>query len=168
MMKAVIGIGTNIGNKKDNIIYSLKALSHLPSTEIKKLSSVYETEPWGYLEQDNFYNICAEIETELSPKALLGACLGIEAAAGRERPFRNAPRVLDVDVLICEGVTSDDPELMLPHPRIGERAFVLVPLKDMCEDLNFYGFNYCKDYKICDKNGVNKVFEINIKEIKNI
>ena len=165
-MRAILGVGTNIGNKKDNIIYSLKALSHLPSTEIVKLSSVYETEPWGFLEQDNFYNICIEIETGLSPNALLGACLGIEAAAGRERPFKNAPRVLDMDVLIYESFSMNEPELMLPHPRIGERAFVLVPLKDISDNMNFYGFNYEDYYKKCDKSGVNKVFEINVQEIK--
>ena len=167
-MKAILGIGTNIGNKKDNIIYALNALSHLPSTEIAKLSAVYETEPWGYTEQDNFYNICVEVETDLSPKTLLGACLGIEAAAGRERPFKNAPRVLDMDVLIVEGVTSDDPELTLPHPRIGDRAFVLVPLKDIRNDMNFFGFDYNKCFEKCDKTGVNSIFEINIKEIKKV
>ncbi len=163
-MKAVICIGTNIGDKTNNIKDSVKALMHLPSTEVIKLSSVYETEPWGYLEQDNFYNICVMVETELSPKVLLGACLGIEAAAGRERPFKNAPRVLDMDVLLYEGCSMNEQELMLPHPRIGERAFVLVPLKDIVHDLKFNTENYAENYEKCDKNSVKQVFEINIQE----
>lgn len=164
-MKAIIGIGTNIGDKVNNIKESVKALMHLPATEVVKLSSVYETEPWGYLEQDRFYNICVMVETQLSPKTLLGACLGIEAAAGRERPFKNAPRVLDMDVLLYEDCTLNEQELMLPHPRIGERAFVLAPLKDIIPDLRFNNENYAENYEKCDKNSVNKVFEINIQEL---
>lgn len=161
-MKAYIGIGTNIGNRLNNIQEAVNALTHLPSTIVTNVSSVYETDPWGYTQQDNFYNICAEVETELSPNALLGACLGIEAAFGRERPFKNAPRVLDMDLLLYENSTMNNQELTLPHLRMGERAFVLVPLKDILPGLEFDGVNLSKNYEICDKTGVKKVFDINI------
>lgn len=156
MKKAYIGIGTNIGDRLHNIKAATEALSHLPGTQVLKVSDVYETEPWGYTDQDNFFNICAEIETELSPNALLGACLGIEAAFGRERPFKNAPRTLDVDLLLYEGVVKNEPELILPHPRMHERAFVLVPLKDVLETLILDNADFNDSYNICEKNGVKK------------
>jgi 2-amino-4-hydroxy-6-hydroxymethyldihydropteridine diphosphokinase len=87
MSKAVIGIGTNIGDREKNIREALEALSLLPETEILKCSRLYETEPWGYKDQQNFYNCCILIETVFSPHALLGALLGIEAALGRIREF---------------------------------------------------------------------------------
>lgn len=162
MKKAYLGIGTNIGNRLNNINDAVIALTHLPETQVTKISSVYETEPWGYTEQDNFLNACVEVETNLSPKALLGACLGIEAVFGRERPFKNAPRILDVDLLLYENVTMSEHELTLPHPRIQERAFVLVPLKDVLETLQLNDVNFKKAYENCDKTGVNKYSDMNI------
>lgn len=161
MKKAYIGVGTNIGDRLNNIKGAIEALAHLPGTQITKKSDIYETEPWGYTEQDNFLNACVEVETDLSPKALLGACLGIEAAFGRERPFKNSPRVLDMDLLLYEGVTMNERELTLPHPRIHERAFVLVPLKDVLETLQLNDENYKKSYENCDKTVVNKYFDVN-------
>lgn len=162
MKKAYIGIGTNIGNRLNNIKDSVVALSHLPETHITKISDIYETEPWGYTQQDNFLNACVEVETNLSPKALLGACLGIEAAFGRERPFKNSPRILDMDLLLYEDIIMDEQELTLPHPRIQERAFVLVPLKDVLETLQLNDADFNESYKNCDKNGVNKFCDMNI------
>lgn len=162
MKKAYIGIGTNIGDRADNIKNAVSALAHLPETQVTKISAVYETAPWGYTEQDDFLNACVEVETKLSPKALLGVCLGIEAAFGRDRPFKNAPRILDVDLLLYEGVTMDEQELTLPHPRIHERAFVLVPLKDILETLKLNDVDFNKSYENCDKTGVNKYSQVNI------
>lgn len=161
-MKAYIGIGTNIGNREENIKAALTAINHLPGTEVAKVSAVYETEPWGYTQQDNFYNICAEVETALSAKAFLGACLGIEAAFGRERPFKNAPRIIDIDLLLYKGITMNEAELTVPHPRIGERAFVMVPLKDVLMNLALDDADYNDEYNKCDKSGVNKLFNIDI------
>ena len=137
---------------------AIDSLKHLPLTQVVAISDVYETEPWGYEQQDDFLNVCVEIETELSPKTILGACLGIEAAFGRERPFKNAPRIIDIDLLVYEGVKSDDPELTLPHPRIQERAFVLVPLRDISESLRFDDVDFNNAYESCDKNSVKKYF----------
>lgn len=162
MKKAYVGIGTNIGDRLNNIKNAVAALSHLPETQVTKISAIYETEPWGYTDQDNFLNVCAEVETNLSPKALLGACLGIEAASGRERPFKNAPRILDIDLLLYEDVMMGEPELVLPHPRMHERPFVLIPLKDILETLQFDDINLKESYKNCDKTGVNKYCDMNI------
>jgi 2-amino-4-hydroxy-6-hydroxymethyldihydropteridine diphosphokinase len=130
-MRAVLGLGGNLGDRAGNLQAALDALAHLPGTAVTAVSSIYETAPVGYADQPDFYNLVAVVETELSPHALLGGCLGIEAALGRVRTFRNAPRVVDIDVLLVEGYTSADPELTLPHPRMMERAFVLVPLKEL-------------------------------------
>lgn len=146
-MKAVLGLGTNIGDRYKNIEEALECLSLVPGIKVLRTSSVYETEPWGYKEQRSFYNSVAEIETTLTPDALLGVCLGIEAGMGRVREFKNGPRIIDIDVLVCEGVSSDTEELMLPHPRIGERAFVLIPLKELYDDMNVLGILYKNSYE---------------------
>lgn len=154
MNVAYISIGTNIGDKLNNINNALNAINHLPNTQVANVSSVYETEPWGYAAQDNFYNICAAVETEFSPNAFLGACLGIEAAFGRERPFKNSPRIIDIDVLLYNNLKIDTAELIVPHPRMHERAFVLIPLKDIVPDLKINEFDFNDWYEKCDKNGI--------------
>lgn len=146
-MKAVLGIGTNMGDRADNINSAVESLSLVPGITVLRTSDIYETEPWGFTDQPDFYNNVVEIETELTPNALLGVCLGIEAAMGRVRVFKNGPRIIDIDLLVYEGAKSDTEELRLPHPRISERAFVLVPLKDLYDDLNVLGISYKKFYE---------------------
>ncbi|MCL2513352.1 MAG: 2-amino-4-hydroxy-6-hydroxymethyldihydropteridine diphosphokinase [Oscillospiraceae bacterium] len=131
MNTVYLSLGTNTGNREDNLKTALKAISLLPGTKITKESSVYETEPWGYEDQPMFLNMCAEIETGLSPHALLGACLGIEAAMGRTRLFKNAPRTIDIDILLYNDIKTDTEELTIPHPRMYEREFVMKPLEDL-------------------------------------
>lgn len=108
-----------------------KAFGLVPETKVTEVSFVYETEPWGYDQQDNFLNCVMTVETNLSSRALLGVCLGIEAGIGRVRTIKNGPRVIDLDLLFYENETADTPELMLPHPGVKERAFVLYPLHDV-------------------------------------
>ena len=163
-MIAYLGIGTNIGDREKNIRDAINAFNHFPETKVTDISAVYETEPWGYTAQDNFYNVCVKVETEMSPEVLLGGCLGIEASMGRERPFKNAPRVIDIDLLLYEDEKRCTKELMLPHPLIGERAFVLIPLKDVFPDMCMGNISYLEDYNICEKTGVNRLFEINIQK----
>ena len=131
MAGAAISIGTNTGSREDNLRAAVEAVSLLPGTDIIKVSSVYETEPVGYSAQPDFLNICIIVDTELSPRALLGACLGIEAGMGRVRLFKNGPRIIDLDLLVYEGFESTDAELTLPHPGMFERDFVIVPLKEI-------------------------------------
>ncbi len=146
MSKVLLGIGTNIGDRKQNIKDAVESLKRIPLTHVCRTSSIYETKPWGYAMQENFYNSVAEIETELSPSAILGVCLGIEAGIGRIREFKNGPRIIDIDVLFYENKKIDTAELKLPHPYIGERDFVLVPLKELFEDLNVFGYDYSENY----------------------
>lgn len=157
-MKAVIGIGTNIGDRYENIKNAVKALDLVPGVKVLRESSVYETDPWGYVEQNGFYNNVIEVDTEKSPQALLGICLGIEAGMGRVREFTYGPRIIDLDLLFYENETSDTKELVLPHPLIGERDFVLMPLKDLFDSMNIYGFDYSVQYKkVCEKSTAKKV-----------
>jgi len=106
----------------------------LPNTSVEKVSNIYETEPWGLKEQPNFLNGVIKLNTELSPNALLGALLGIEAAIGRVREIKNGPRVLDLDLLVYDNVTMNTPELVLPHPFMLEREFVLKPLTELTSE----------------------------------
>ncbi|MBR4765284.1 MAG: 2-amino-4-hydroxy-6-hydroxymethyldihydropteridine diphosphokinase [Clostridia bacterium] len=143
-------------NDANNLRLALDALSLLPSTSVTDISPVYETEPVGYADQPDFLNAVCCVETELSPRALLGACLGIEAALGRIRTFKNGPRVIDLDLLLYECVTVKTDELTLPHPRMGERAFVLCPLADIFTDGEAFGFDLSEKINSAGKSGVKK------------
>ena len=155
-MKAVIGLGTNTGDRAGNLQAAVDALSLLPGTRVTAISPVYETEPVGYADQPDFLNAVCCVQTELSPRALLGACLGIEAALGRVRAIKNGPRVIDLDLLLYEGVTLQTDELTLPHPRMGERAFVLCPFSDIFPDGVFSDFDLREKINSAVKSGVKK------------
>lgn len=156
-MKAVLGIGTNIGDRLKNIESVYSSLELLPNTRIIKKSSVYETEPWGYENQDRFLNCVVLVDTELSPNALLGACLGIEAALGRVRKFKNGPRIIDVDILLLENTEISTDELTVPHRFIKQRDFVLVPLHDLFPKNEAFGCNFEAEYNSTDKSKLTKI-----------
>lgn len=130
-MRAYLSIGTNMGDRLSNLQNSVDSLRLLPETNVIEISPVYETDPVGFEEQSDFLNIAVEVETGLSSDALLGAFLGIEAALGRVRLFKNGPRVIDLDLLIYGDEIRNSKELTLPHPRMFEREFVLKPLCDL-------------------------------------
>lgn len=131
MSRAFVGFGTNMGDREYNIRLALESLDLVPNTRVVSSSKIYETKPWGYLNQPDFLNGVIEVETSLSPAALLGALLGIEAAMGRIREIKNGPRVIDLDLLMYDDIKLSTDELVLPHPRMMERAFVLKPLIDL-------------------------------------
>lgn len=131
MNTVVIGIGTNLGDRLENMNTAVRALNLLPRTKVLRASRVYETAPVGVTEQPMFLNAVLEVETEMSPFSMLGACLGIEASMGRVRKEKDGPRVIDLDLILFGGVRSDTFELTLPHPRALERAFVMVPMMDL-------------------------------------
>lgn len=131
---AYVALGSNMGNGEENIRSAVTALGLVPGITVKELSPVYETKPWGYEAQHNFTNACARLSVEISPEALLGVCLGIEAGMGRIREFRNGPRIIDIDLIIYEGEERNTDELKLPHPGMKDRDFVLVPLMDIAEE----------------------------------
>lgn len=131
---AYVALGSNMGDARENINRAVAALDSVPGIRVEKVSSMYETKPWGYESQNNFINACVRLDTDISPEALLGVCLGIEAGIGRVRNIKNGPRVIDIDVLIYKGQQRNTKELMLPHPRMDERDFVLVPLSDVADE----------------------------------
>lgn len=160
-MKAVIGIGTNVGDRAENIRNAVEALNLLPDVKVLRCASIYETDPWGYTEQQSFYNTVVEVETVKSPEMLLGACLGIEAGMGRVREFKNGPRVIDLDLLVFENYNNDSQHITVPHPLIGERDFVLVPLKELYDDMTVLGYSYINQYEnIVEKSTAKKVEKI--------
>ena len=131
-MIAVLGLGGNLGNPCENLRAALNAVSFLCGTRLLRVSRYYLTEAVEVNEpQPPYINCAAEIETRLSPNALLGACLGIESALGRTRPGYKSPRTVDIDLLLYEGADMDTDELVVPHPGILRRAFVLYPLSDL-------------------------------------
>lgn len=130
-MRAYLSIGTNMGDRLSNLQNAVDSLRLIPETRVVDVSPVYETDPVGFENQDDFLNIAVELESGLSSLTLLGALLGIEAALGRVRLFKNGPRVIDLDLLIYGNETRKSKELTLPHPRMFEREFVLKPLCDL-------------------------------------
>lgn len=137
-MIAYLGIGTNIGDRLQNLIDTVEALNLLPLTKVVEISNVYETAPVGYANQDDFLNIVVAVSTDLNAHNLLGAALGIEAGMGRIRTIKNGPRIIDVDLLMYENEKIDSLTLTLPHPRMLERNFVIKPLLDLNLDKSFY------------------------------
>lgn len=137
-MIAYLGIGTNIGNRLQNLIDAVEALSLLPLTKVVEVSNVYETEPVGFADQSDFLNIVVSVSTELTAHNLLGAALGIEAGMGRVRYIKNGPRIIDVDLLMYGKEEYNTKTLVLPHPRMLERNFVLKPLLDLDFEKSYY------------------------------
>jgi 2-amino-4-hydroxy-6-hydroxymethyldihydropteridine diphosphokinase len=127
---AYVGLGANLGNAPAALEWALQALDALPSTQTVARSGLYRTAPVDATGPD-FINAVAALRTALSAPELLAALHRIEDAAGRERPWRNAPRTLDLDLLLYGSGRIDSPRLTVPHPRMHERAFVLVPLEEM-------------------------------------
>lgn len=156
-MKAVLGLGTNMGERAENLKQAVQALNLLPNTSVVKCSSVYETKPYGFADQPDFLNMVLILETALSPEALLGACLGIEAGFGRIRRFKNGPRVLDLDVLLIEGYSADTDLLRVPHPQILYRSFVLCPLYELFPSGSAFGFPFLNAYEAHPKDDIQKL-----------
>ncbi|WP_267223976.1 2-amino-4-hydroxy-6-hydroxymethyldihydropteridine diphosphokinase [Dyella silvae] len=146
MKQAFVALGSNLGDAWAQVQDAFDALAQLPGTRLVARSPLYLTPPWGVLDQPPFINAVAQLETTLSPHELLDALLAIERAAGRVRDGQRwGPRTLDLDVLHMADVVLDDERLHLPHPRIRERAFVLVPLNDLAPDLHLQGLGRVGD-----------------------
>jgi 2-amino-4-hydroxy-6-hydroxymethyldihydropteridine diphosphokinase len=133
--EAYVSIGTNLGDRAAQLDFALRSLAALPDTRIAALSPVFETDPVGPPPQGAYLNAVVRVETALAPRALLDALLAIERAAGRERGARNAARTLDLDLLLYGDCIVDEPGLIVPHPRLAERAFVLEPLAALAPGL---------------------------------
>lgn len=158
MSRAFIALGSNLQQPQQQVQQAFDELASLPKTRLIKHSSLYRTAPVGYDNQPDFINAAAEIETGLAPLELLHALLALESTHGRERPFPNAPRVLDLDLLLYDDMVMNTTELTLPHPRMHERGFVLLPLAEIAPDLIIpkYG-NITQLAQTCIDQGVEKV-----------
>lgn len=128
--RALLGMGSNLGDRAAHLRAAVDALDGVVG-----VSDVYETEPVGGPDQGPYLNIVVAVETDLAPRQLLGVCQRLEAAAHRVRTERWGPRTLDVDILWIDGVTVDEPDLQVPHPRMRERRFVMAPLADVAADV---------------------------------
>lgn len=134
MVQAYLGLGSNIGDRKQQLLKAIDLIGNIKGIKVTKQSSIYETAPIGYTDQPNFLNLCLEIETELSPQQLLKHCLDIEQQLHRVREIRWGPRTLDIDILLYSDNIIETDNLSIPHPRMQERAFVLIPLNDIASD----------------------------------
>ena len=133
-VRAFLGLGSNLGDRRRSLRQAVAALT--AGGDLVAVSPLYETEPiGGPAGQGPYLNLVVELSTTDAPRALLARCRALEAAAGRVRTVPNGPRTLDADVLWVDGVTVDEPDLVVPHPRLWERRFVLAPLADLAPDL---------------------------------
>lgn len=130
MTRAFLGLGSNLGDRMGYLKGAVAAMD-----DCVAVSGVFETDPVGGPDQGQYLNVVAELETDRSARDLLELCQALEASAGRVREVRWGPRTLDVDVLWVDGETVDEPDLVVPHPRMLERAFVMVPLGELAPDL---------------------------------
>lgn len=137
--RATLGLGGNIGDPVAAMALALRRLDARADCRVTAVSRLYRTPPWGKIDQADFYNACAAIETTLSPLRLLEACLEIERDMKRIRTERWGPRTIDIDVLTFDGLEIAEDALTVPHPRMTERAFVLMPLADIAGDLKVKG-----------------------------
>jgi 2-amino-4-hydroxy-6-hydroxymethyldihydropteridine diphosphokinase len=128
-----LGLGSNLGDRLGNLQAGLKSLDPA-GLAVEAVSSVWETEPVGGPPQSSFLNGVARLRTRLSPRAVLAAVQAAEDAAGRQRTLRNGPRPLDLDILLFDDAVIAEPDLVIPHPRLAERRFVLAPLAEIAPD----------------------------------
>ena len=134
-MKAYLSLGTNEGNRNENLEKALSYLDSIPAINILSVSSIYETEPWGMLEQQLFFNLVILVDTDLDPELLLHACQEIENKIGRQRLVHWGPRKIDIDILLYDDINIQTEKLTIPHPYMEKREFVLAPLREIAPKL---------------------------------
>jgi 2-amino-4-hydroxy-6-hydroxymethyldihydropteridine diphosphokinase len=155
---AFIGLGSNLADPLAQLRQALMELETIAATRVTARSSLYRTSPVGYLEQPDFINAVASVQTTLKPQALLAALLAIENRHGRRRTTRNAPRTLDLDLLLYGEEVLDQDGLTLPHPRLHERAFVLAPLAEIAPEAMVPGRGRVRDLLArVDCSGVSRI-----------
>ncbi len=142
---ACVALGSNLDDPRAQVERGFAALAKLPQTTLRARSRLYRTPPWGVVDQSDFINAAARLETALPPRDLLDALLAMEGRAGRVRGIRNGPRILDLDLLLYGDRIIDEAGLAVPHPRLHERAFVLLPLSDVASELEVPGRGRVRD-----------------------
>lgn len=143
--RAFIGLGANLGDAHASLRAALASLRDLPGTELKAVSSIFRSAPVDAVGPD-FLNAVVELSSSLPPDELLRQMQAIELVHGRQRPFRHAPRTLDLDLLLYGDLQCDTDELQVPHPRMHQRAFVLLPLVELAPDVKIPGLGPAQDY----------------------
>ncbi len=138
---AWIGMGANVGDRLGNFRTALAELASLDATRVVRVSSIYDTTPWGVADQRRFLNAVVELSTGLSPESLLRALNEVEQRCGRVRHERWGPRTLDLDILLYDDRVVETDDLVIPHPRLAQRAFVLVPLAELEPELEVPGLD---------------------------
>jgi 2-amino-4-hydroxy-6-hydroxymethyldihydropteridine diphosphokinase len=152
---AFIGLGTNIGIREQNLQNAIALLNDDEHIFVKKLSSIYETDPIGYVEQEAFLNMVIKIETTYTPFELIDVTMEIEAKLGRERKVHWGPRTIDLDILLYNQENIESEQLIVPHPRMKERAFVIIPLLELVGDVMVDNHSLKGELgKLHDKEGV--------------
>lgn len=144
---AYLGLGSNMGDRFGHLQRAVDMLDSEPGVTVKACSSIYETEPWGYTDQPKFLNCAIEVATWETPEALLHLAKQIEQDMGREAGIRFGPRPIDIDILLFGDrvVNLASPDLQIPHPRMNQRAFVLIPLAELAGNIRHPATNYCID-----------------------
>ena len=156
--RAYVALGSNLAQPEAQVNQAFDALARLPDSHLVARSSLYRSAPVGYADKPDFINAVARIETRLAPHDLLQSLLGIELEFGRLREFRNAPRTLDLDLLLYEDLQFHEPGLTLPHPRMHERAFVLLPLLEIDPECAIPGRGQAHDWLVqCDDQSIIRV-----------
>lgn len=159
MTVGFLGLGGNLGDPQATMGDALRRLDAHPSIAIEAVSRPFRTPPWGKTDQPFFLNACARIATTLDADGLLDVCLRVERALKRERAERWGPRTVDLDILVLGDTRLSTPRLTIPHPRMGERAFVLVPLADLDEALSVGGRTVADRLRGLDRTGIDPLSE---------
>jgi 2-amino-4-hydroxy-6-hydroxymethyldihydropteridine diphosphokinase len=153
-----VALGSNLDNPVLQVQTALREIDEIPEAALVKISSFYETTPVGVIDQPGFINAVAQVETLLSPHALLAALMAIEQRHGRERREKNGPRTLDLDILIFNEWRLDEETLTIPHPRMHERAFVILPLLEIAPEIYIPGRGYGREFAArLDQSGVRRM-----------
>ncbi|MCT7375598.1 2-amino-4-hydroxy-6-hydroxymethyldihydropteridine diphosphokinase [Chelativorans salis] len=155
--RVFLGLGGNIGEPAKAMAAALRALNADADVQVEKVSSLYRTPPWGIEDQPDFLNAVAEIRTGLPPRRLLQLCLDTERALKRERRERWGPRLIDIDILVFGRQRVSEGGLVIPHPRMLERAFVLLPLAEIAPDLVVEGRRVAEHLEALDVSGIDQV-----------
>ncbi len=159
MAEALLALGGNLGDVRDTLDRAIATLCERGDIRLTARSSDYKTPPWGVVDQPPFVNLCVSVETTLTPHELLAHTQAVERAFGRDRAQgqRWGPRPLDIDILAYDDLSLDTPELTLPHPRMFERAFVLVPLAEIAPDRMICGHRIRDALARVDPSGIEKL-----------
>ena len=159
MVEALLGLGANVGDARSTLDEAIRLLCGKPDIQLKARSSAYRTAPWGVEDQPPFINVCIAVETSLRPHALLARVQAVENALGRDRSNerRWGPRPIDVDLLAFDDLKLQTPELTLPHPRLLERAFMLVPLAEIAPERMIGGVRVRDALARLDRSGIERL-----------